>query len=46
MDGIFLVFLTIFSLFVRVVYLSELVKYLQIERYLAVKTGTISAVLV
>ena len=35
-----------FSLFVRVVYLSELVKYSLIERYLAAKIGTISVVLV
>jgi hypothetical protein len=35
-----------FSLFVWIVYLSELVKYLLIERYLAAKIGTISLVLV
>jgi hypothetical protein len=35
-----------FSLFVWVVYLSELVKYSLIERYLASKIGTFSVVLV
>jgi hypothetical protein len=46
MDGIFLVFLIIFAFSVWVVYLSELVKYLLIERYLAAKIGTILVVLV
>jgi hypothetical protein len=47
MDGIFLVFLIILRFFfVWVVYLSELVKYLLIERYLAAKIGTILVVLV
>jgi hypothetical protein len=45
MDGIFLHFLP-FSLFVWVVYLSELVKYLHIERHLAAKIGTISVALI
>ncbi len=35
-----------FRFFVWVVYLSELVKYSLIERYLAAKIGTISVVLV
>jgi hypothetical protein len=46
MDGILLAFLNIFRFFVWVVYLSELVKYSLIERYLAAKIGTISVVLV
>jgi hypothetical protein len=46
MDGFLLVFLIIFAFFVWVVYLSELVKYLLIERYLAAKIGTILVVLV
>jgi hypothetical protein len=46
MDGIFLVFLIIFAFSVWVVYLSELVKYLLIERYLSAKIGTILVVLV
>ncbi len=41
MDGIVLAFLDIFAFSVWVVYLSELVKYLLIERYLAAKIGTI-----
>jgi len=45
MDGILLAFPIIF-VFPWVVYLSELVKYLLIERYLAVKIGTILVVLV
>jgi hypothetical protein len=36
----------LYSLFVWVVYLSELVKYLHIERYLAAKTGINFAVLI
>ncbi len=43
MDGILLAFLDIFAF--SVVYLSELVKYLLIERYLADKIGTILVVL-
>jgi hypothetical protein len=35
-----------FSLFVWVVYLSELVRYLHIERHLAAKLGTISLALI
>jgi hypothetical protein len=46
MDGILSVFLIIFAFSVWVVYLSELVKYLLIERYLAAKIGTILVVLV
>ena len=46
MDGILLAFLDIFAFSVWVVYLSELVKYLRMERYLAAKIGTISLVLV
>jgi hypothetical protein len=45
MDGFFLAFLIIF-VFAWVVYLSELVKYSLIERYLAAKFGTILVVLV
>ncbi len=40
MDGILLAFLLIFAFSVLVVYLSELVKYLLIERYLAAKIRT------
>jgi hypothetical protein len=46
LDGIRLAVLIIFAFFVWVVYSSELVKYLLIERYLATKIGTISLVLV
>jgi hypothetical protein len=46
MDGIFFAFFFSFSLFVWVVYLSELVRYLHIERHLAAKFGTISLALI
>ncbi len=46
MDGILLAVLIIFAFSVWVVYLSELMKYLLIERYLAAKFGTILVVLV
>jgi hypothetical protein len=46
LDGIRLAVLIIFAFSVWVVYLSELVKYLLIERYLAAKIGTILVVLV
>jgi hypothetical protein len=50
MDGIFFAFFDhfryLFGLFVWVVYLSELVKYLHIERHLAAKVGTISVALI
>jgi hypothetical protein len=46
LDGIRLVVLIIFAFSIWVVYLSELVKYSLIERYLAAKIGTIFSVLV
>jgi len=47
MNGWYFLFIfDYFSLFVWVVYLSELVKYLHIERHLAAKIGTILVVLV
>ena len=47
MDGWYLIcFFLSFSLFVWVVYLSELVRYLHIERHLAAKFVTISLALI
>jgi hypothetical protein len=45
MDGILLVLVTIFACCLGWYILSELVKYLRVERYLAAKIGTISLVL-
>ena len=46
MDGIFFAFFDHFRYLFWVVYLSELVKYLHIERHLAAKVGTISVALI
>ncbi len=46
MDGWYFLCIFDYLLFVWVVYLSELVKYLHIERYLAAKVGTISVALI
>jgi hypothetical protein len=46
MDGILFAFFDHFSIILLGCLLSELVKYSHIERYLAAKIGTISAVLI